>query len=117
MLLTGREATARDVLVEALSQARTEMSQFRNDKHRTAWVVGKVRECALSRPVEVEGNGFAQTFAQIAEPQRSALALFYIDFMTVRDIAQLLKINMEALSETLAKGRAALEQGVGGGTP
>ena len=49
LLLTGRETMAKDVLMETLASVRGELTQFRNDHHRTAWFVGQVRERALKR--------------------------------------------------------------------
>ena len=41
-------------------------------------------------------------------PVRSALALFYLDFFTIAEIAELLKMSEETLSETLAAARRLL---------
>lgn len=118
LLLTGSEATAREVLVETLSGVHGELTQFRNDRHRTAWFVNQVRDRALARQESAdspdgaasESVRFAVEFSRLPEPERTALALFYLDFLTVRQIAHLLKLKLETISERLKEGRIHLRE-------
>jgi DNA-directed RNA polymerase specialized sigma24 family protein len=59
--------------------------------------------------LEIEGFLLAQRFHQLPEPERSALALFYLEFFTTEEIAQLLKMDAELLSSTLGAARELLQ--------
>lgn len=133
LLLTGSIRTAELVMAETLAEVAFQLSQVRSETGRQAWFVQRIREHCLknnesSPPVapppdltdDVPGEGprvpkieafpLAQRFHALPEPERSALALFYLDFFTIPEIAELLKMSAETLAETLAAGRALLAQ-------
>ena len=51
----------------------------------------------------------AQSFHSLAEPERSALAMFYLELFDVEQIAQVLGLALEELSPVLDRGRRQLE--------
>ena len=59
--------------------------------------------------LEIEAYLVAQRFAQLPEPERSALALFYLDSFTNEDIAKLLKLHPHDLADTLGRARTQLQ--------
>ncbi len=120
-------------MAETLAEVETQLSQFRNETSRQAWLVAHIRERCLknnaSAPpaaprllrddsdtgekpavLKIEAFLLAQRFHMLPEPERSALALFYLEFFTVEEIAQLLKMDVELLSETLGAARQLLQQ-------
>jgi DNA-directed RNA polymerase specialized sigma24 family protein len=137
VLLTGQIGQAERVMAETLTQAEGELAQIRNETSRRAWFVTRIRERCLGdegaapvaprllreeeaaeiRPVEVleiEAYLVAQRFAQLPEPERSALALFYLDSFTNEDIAKLLKLHPHDLADTLGRARSHLQELLGG---
>jgi DNA-directed RNA polymerase specialized sigma24 family protein len=60
--------------------------------------------------LKIEAFLLAQRFHLLPEPERSALALFYLEFFTVEEIARLLKMDVDVLSDTLAAARQLLQQ-------
>lgn len=59
---------------------------------------------------EATGRGVPGRFARLAEPERSALALFYLDFLSIRDMAQVLKMKVEDLARLLGEARLNLRR-------
>ena len=51
----------------------------------------------------------AQSFHSLPEPERSALAMFYLELFDVEQIAQVLGLALEELSPVLDRGRRQLE--------
>ena len=118
-------------MADTLTQAEGALAQIRNETSRRAWFVTRIRERCLgdeggaapaprllredeeeARPVEVleiEAYLVAQRFAQLPEPERSALALFYLDSFTNEDIAKLLKLHPQDLADTLGRARTRLQ--------
>lgn len=118
-------------MADALTQAEEKLAQMRNETSRRAWFVTHIRERCLGdeatapaaprllredeeevRPVEVleiEAYLMAQRFAQLPEPERSALALFYLDSFSNEDIAKLLKLDPHDLADTLGRARTQLQ--------
>lgn len=128
-LLEGDGGTAEQTLVNALTQCAPQIEQIRNEKHRIVFMVRKLRERCLKgaggekspggnpeTPGErgvrevLEGDSFARPFSAMPEPERSALALFYIDLFPVREIASLLGMSFDDLSEALESGRDFLRR-------
>jgi RNA polymerase sigma-70 factor (ECF subfamily) len=132
LLLTGNAKSAEQVMAETLVEVEAQLSQFRNETSRRAWLATRIRERCLANnastppvaprllrddtdtgekpPVlEIEGFLLAQRFHQLPEPERSALALFYLEFFTTEEIAQLLKMDAELLSSTLGAARELLQ--------
>ncbi len=131
LLLTGHAKTAEQVLAETLAAAETHLDQVRSETGRQAWLVQAIRERCLKNnessppaaprllraeepagaaPVVLKIEAFllAQRFHALPEPERSALAMFYLDFFTIAQIAELLKMDLETLADTLTAGRALL---------
>jgi len=110
-----------DVLAELSAQA----AQIRSEKSRNALLVSKIRShCLNAGPAsdapggEGERSGesgippamvqLASHFSRLAEPGRSALALYYVDLFPAGEIANLLHLDLERLGEKLGEARAAL---------
>ena len=130
-MLTGQIGKAERVMADILTKAEDQLTQIRNETGRRAWFVAHIRERCLGdeavappaprllrgdeeemRPVEVleiEAYLVAQRFAQLPEPERSALALFYLDSFTNEDIAKLLKLHPQDLADTLGRARTQLQ--------
>jgi DNA-directed RNA polymerase specialized sigma24 family protein len=137
LLLTGNAKSAEQVMAETLTEVEAQLSQFRNETSRQAWLAARIRERCLennaSAPpiaprllrddsetgekpavLKIEAFLLAQRFHMLPEPERSALALFYLEFFTVDEIAQLLKMDVELLSDTLGAARQLLQQSLRG---
>lgn len=133
LLLTGNAKSAEQVMAETLAQVEGQLSQFRNETSRQAWLATRIRERCLANnasapPVaprlvrddsetgekpavlQIEAFLLAQRFHMLPEPERSALALFYLEFFTVEEIASLLKMDVELLCDTLGAARELLQQ-------
>jgi DNA-directed RNA polymerase specialized sigma24 family protein len=130
VLLTGQISKAEKVMADTLNQAGGELTQIRNETSRRAWFATRIRERCLgdenaptaprllredeteARPLEVleiEAYLIAQRFAQLPEPDRSALALFYLDCFTNDEIAKLLKLHPHDFADALGRARTQLE--------
>ena len=125
-------------MADTLAKAGEELLQIRNETSRRAWFATRIRERCLGdetaaptaprllreeeeevRPVEVleiEAWLVAQRFARLPEPERSALALFYLESFANEDIAKLLKLHPDDLADTLGRARTQL-QGLLRGSP
>ena len=131
LLLTGSIRTAEQVMADTLAEVAAQLGQVRNEKGRQAWFVQRIRERCLKnneaappatprlvradagerpRVLRIEAFLLAQRFQTLPEPERSALALFYLDIFSVAEIAELLKMSLETLAETLGAARALLAQ-------
>jgi DNA-directed RNA polymerase specialized sigma24 family protein len=51
----------------------------------------------------------AQRFHRLPEPERTALALFYLELFELEEIAQLLKLDEEQLAATVGRARELLQ--------
>ena len=124
LLLTGNDEAAADVLAGAVGEMPDELMQLRGEKNRTVWLLRKIRELASS-PVSTSQNPESEMenevsdlpssslparIAALAEPERSALALFYLDLLELEEIAKLFKISVEELSERLGSARKHLQE-------
>jgi len=137
LLLTGNARSAEQVMAETLADVESQLSEFRNETSRQAWLAARIRERCLKNnasappaaprllrdeadPAEkpevlkIEAFLLAQRFHLLPEPERSALAFFYLDFFTVEEIAQLLKMDVELLSDTLGAARQLLRESLRG---
>ncbi|HYR57374.1 MAG TPA: hypothetical protein VEO95_02045 [Chthoniobacteraceae bacterium] len=131
VLLTGQIARAEQVIADTLVRAESELAQIRSETSQRAWFATRIRERCLGdeggaepaprllrededeAPVEVleiEAYLVAQRFHRLPEPGRSALALFYLDAFSNEDIAKLLKLDQDALAETLGQARTRLQE-------
>lgn len=124
-------------MAETLAEVELQLEGFRHQGNRQAWLALRIRErCLRNVPSEAENPAprlmreeaggvrqllgieayiLARHFHGLAEPGRSALALFYLDLFTPVEIAQLLKMHLEELGTTLAGARAALAASLGVG--
>ena len=131
VLLTGNIGKAEQVMADTLAKAEGELSQIRNETGRRGWFATRIRERCLGdetaapaaprllreaeqkipavEVLEIEAWLVAQRFAQLPEPERSALALFYLDSFANEEIAKLLKLHPEDLADTLGRARGQLQ--------
>jgi len=139
LLLTGRPQIAEKVMADTLDEVESQLADFRTENNRQAWLAGRIRQRCLrehaatnggetlsprllradeagddpgARVLEIEAFIVAQHFHALPEPERSALAVFYLDLFTPGEIAGLLKMRIEDLAETLADARAKLQEGL-----
>lgn len=133
LLLTGHAKTAEQVLGETLAATEAHLDQVRSETGRQAWLVQAIRERCLKNNeappaaaprllrtdapagtapavLPIEAFLLAQRFHALPEPERSALAIFYLDFFTITQIAELLKMDLETLADTLTAGRTLLRR-------
>jgi DNA-directed RNA polymerase specialized sigma24 family protein len=133
LLLTGSAKSAEQVMAETLADVESQLSQFRNATSRQAWLATHIRDRCLENnknappsaprlvreetgegphPVVLKIEAFllAQRFHLLPEPDRSALALFYLELFSVEEIAEILKMDVETLAETLGAAREALQK-------
>jgi DNA-directed RNA polymerase specialized sigma24 family protein len=133
LLLTGNADVAAKVLAETLREVENQMAELRHESSRLFRLASGIRQRCLrdnvcnlqevprlirqdettdgKRPLlEIEGFILAQRFSTLPEPERSALALFYIDLFSPEEIAKLLKMSEDDLSQLVARGRELLDQ-------
>lgn len=130
LLLVGDSRAAERILADTLHDGEAQLAEMRHSTARQAWLVHRLRDRCLrdnaanERPVprlvrsegdidpaeilKIEAFIVAQRFSTLPEPQRSALALFYLELFDAEEIARLLKMDTEALARTLADARALL---------
>ncbi len=134
LLLTGRGDSADRVLDAVVSDCERRIAQIRDESHRAAWLVARLRQsCMEPRPespwaaeeapsptggsepalfdqgLQPEALILVRRFHALPEPERSALALFYLDLLGPEQIAQVLGLALEELSAVLARGRRQIE--------
>jgi len=120
-------------MADTLTEVDSQLAQFRNETSRQAWLAMHIRERCLennkSTPptaprlvrddsesgvhpevLKIEAFLLAQRFHLLPEPERSALALFYLELFTTGEIAELLKMDIEGLADTLGAGRDLLRK-------
>jgi DNA-directed RNA polymerase specialized sigma24 family protein len=133
LLLTGYPPAAEQVMAETLVELETEHGDTRKETNRYAWLATRLRTRCLNNHadtsdstaprllreeggalLEIEAFILAQHVHQLPEPERSALAFFYIDLFTPEEMAQLLAIDLERLGELLSKGRMLLRNSLRG---
>ncbi len=119
-MLSGNEAAGSRAIVDAIRESAGQTAQLRSERHRNAWLVMKVREncmraenhrepdAPVSGAVEAQAAALANIIHELPEPQRSALALFYVNIFPGSEIADLLRLKPARLGEALAEGRELL---------
>jgi len=130
LLLTGDSSVAQRVLAETLHEAEATLAGIRHKPARQAWLIQRLKDrCARSPAVHeqagprttdsgdeppgrsnLEALTLAQRFSTLPEPQRSTLALFYLELFEAQEIARLLKVETEDLARTLTEARALLRE-------
>ena len=121
-MLTGDVNSAARILEEIAAEGSSQISEIRDVKRMAAWYVHRIREKAEilmtleSEKVITELPQHAREIVArihaLPEPDRSAVALFYLNRFTAREIAHLLKMRIEELSASLERGRAVLQDAV-----
>jgi DNA-directed RNA polymerase specialized sigma24 family protein len=131
--LTGDARGAECILSAALAGLEPRLDQVRSAKSRNLWLVRRIRqtclehfaevpapiECAprllredealvFGEILEIEAYIVAQHFHALAEPGRTALALFYLDLIPTADAAELLGFSLEEYCETVGRARMGL---------
>ena len=133
LLLTGNGKKAESVMAETLHEVEPQIAQFRSETSRQAWLATRIRERCLNNQngdpppaprllreelepgdkpeiLPIEAYLLAQRFHTLREPERSALALFYLEFFTTTEIAQILKMDPEELCAALGRARGMLQE-------
>lgn len=130
LLVTGDAHSAEQLLAESLAEVEMRIGHLRNVHRRKAWLIRRLRQRLASMEVsaakaprllrsmsldgksdevlEIEAYILAQHFATIDEPERSALALFYLKLFPVRELPELLDLELEDLARALDRGRQQL---------
>lgn len=135
LLLTGDIRTAEQIMARTLAVVESQLAELRSDASRQVWLAQRIRERCLSenagnenpvprllrtepegRPeiLKIEAFIVAQRFSTLPEPERSALALFYVDIFQPADIAALLKMSTDDLAAALGRGRMLLAEALHG---
>jgi DNA-directed RNA polymerase specialized sigma24 family protein len=129
LLLTGSIQTAERVLADALTECEAHLLQMRNELSRQTWFTARLRErsaaaAAIAEPaprllrepdatseelLEIEAYLMAQRFHRLPEPERTALALFYLELFEIGEIAKLLKLDEDQLAATMGRARELLQ--------
>lgn len=130
LLLTGEAHTAEQLLAESLAEVELRIEHLRNEQRRKAWLLRRLRqrvaavEAAPARTprllretspeeevreiLEIEAYILAQHFAALPEPERSALAMFYLKLFPLRELPGLLELELEELASALDRARQQL---------
>lgn len=122
LLLQGDVNAAVRAFSSGLKGANPKLGQIRNPQLGKAFLIGKVREACLN---PAPGNGelnaeavdfppefgaLVAAFSSIQEPDRSALALFYLELLPVAESAALVRMNLEEFSLAVERGRSRLRE-------
>ncbi len=120
LLLTGSSSGAEKALLAVITASAQQLDQLRSPRGRDAALLSRVREQCLRgdtapAPVppsdgESEIEALARNFCAISEPERSALALFYLETLEALEIAEFLGMRLDDLAETLDRGRTSLRE-------
>lgn len=111
LLLTGDPVSAERAVVEVCGQFEQELGAYRDAKSCLAFCTSKLRENCLRKAVAAPAHpagGIASAMHELPEPERSALALFYVDLFPAQEIATLLNHSLEDLGAALQRGRDQL---------
>lgn len=124
LLLTAAPETAERAVMDSLTGAAGPLAQLRCAHGRNRWLAAEVRRRCLASETAGINNDIAtsrvesrhdipdvsQQFASLPEPQRTALALFYVNLFDAEEIAQFLHLNLDQLAALLAAGRTELQR-------
>ena len=122
LLLTGDMNSATRVLEEIAAEGSSQISEIRDVKRVAAWYVHRIRgkaeilKTSESEKASIElpqnARKVVARIHALPEPDRSAVALFYLNRFTAREIAHLLKMKIEEFSECIERGRAVLQDAI-----
>jgi DNA-directed RNA polymerase specialized sigma24 family protein len=128
LLLTGDLEVAERIMGDTLQSSTARLEEMRGDDRRCSTFAAKLRERCLRENVAnpndvprllredgaprevlaIEAFIVAQRFSTLPEPERSALALFYLDLFSAGEIASLLDLSLEDFAGALGRARAQL---------
>ena len=130
LLVTGDAHAAEQLLAESLAEVEMRIGHLRNVSRRKAWLIRRLRQRIASLEIgpartprllreeavdadgreilEIEAYILAQHFATLPEPERSSLALFYLKIFPLRELPELLDLELEDLASALDRGRQQL---------
>jgi DNA-directed RNA polymerase specialized sigma24 family protein len=136
LLLTGDIRTAEQIMARTLAVVESQLAELRSDASRQVWLAQRIRERCLAENagsehpaprllrmdleggrrevLKIEAYIVAQRFSTLPEPERSALALFYVDIFQPGDIAKLLRMSIDDLADVLGRARALLAEAMQG---
>jgi hypothetical protein len=119
LLLSGSTQGAVAVMSAVVEECAPKLAELRNEKSGLVFLIKKLREKCMknggSQPAAVEDTGDevliqAGRFSRLPEPERSALALIYLDFFPATETAALLGMELEELSNVIGGARELLWQ-------
>lgn len=135
LLLTGDPAAAENLLAESLEALDARIGQIRSSEAQRIWLARHIRqqvapvpnalESARGTPRLVrEGSGaeappklltieayiLARRVHALPEPQRTALALFYLDLFSISQISDIVGTPVEDLGAVLSSARSILQE-------
>ena len=132
LLLTGNLKTAEQIMADTLQDVQEKLAELRRESSRRAWLSMRIRERCLrensinpkaiprllrhdpdgerAEVLAIEAFIVAQRFSTLPEPERSALALFYVEIFSIEEIADQLNLSMEQLAASLGRARGLLEE-------
>lgn len=126
--------SAQQVLANSLTEAEARIEQLRSPERRRFWLATRLRQHSLEQSegmeplptaprllreeslnmeaqevLGIEAYIVAQRFHALPEPERSALALFYLNLFNTEEIAQIVDLSLEQLADVLGRARALLQ--------
>jgi hypothetical protein len=122
-LLRGDAALAGDDLAAVIEDGEAELAQLRSEKAALALLVRRLRARAAAAPAGEATPAKDDTalllrrFSALAEPERSALALFYLGLFPIDEIAGLMGVELDELAAQIGRARAALRNSEAAPTP
>ncbi len=133
LLLAGDVYSAQQLLASCLIEAEAKIDQLRTPERRRHWLALRMRQCCTEQTaameplpsaprllreeepemtspevLSIEAYILAQRFHHLPEPERSALALFYLDLFDTKEIGQIVGLTLEELADTLSRARLLL---------
>jgi DNA-directed RNA polymerase specialized sigma24 family protein len=110
VLLTGDPGRAETVLLATVAHSSAHLAQYRDRRHGLLYFVKLLRQGCRNTvpPGDPDPKSFADCFARLPEPSRSALALFYINLLTIEEVAEVLDMDLMELGDTLGAARGLL---------
>ena len=126
LVMTGHEADAEDLAQETLVAALDAVARFRGDSSESTWLYailarkfrsGKRRASARPAGERRHDGGVGEALAllaRLAPAQRITAALFYVEDMTVEEIARSLGVAQATVRWRLFRARRILRRELGG---
>jgi DNA-directed RNA polymerase specialized sigma24 family protein len=127
LLLTGNIKTAEQIMADTLRDVEAQLGELRHEASRHAWLATRIRQRCLRENsgggapaprllredeseglLKIEAYIVAQHVSTLPEPERTAIALFYLDVFSAEEIAKLLKVSPDDLAALLGRARQLL---------